>query len=278
MSVCMPNNCWAFSICTENHVRWLLGETRYRHAIEAEKKMGLSKPRAPRVPSAGNPVGIPELYRHCLASEQNSTKLDIGKLKLILAKGLFFGQPLFEPPPTVDESSAINRDTDLRIRRQLWEAKKYRDILDRLRKETKRENRLMLLAWWLSKEEICEPEDIVGSEVLRRLANKTFRFLSVSQFHHADRVREWLPYFEKLLGDFRSHKGAASELARLGYDEAAVRAVGRKRSAIPAACEWLADRRDSVVNVDALTLQNAYSLVCGPKRGSVHKSPRFTEA
>lgn len=31
----VQHNCWAFSICTENRVRWLLAETRYRHAIEA---------------------------------------------------------------------------------------------------------------------------------------------------------------------------------------------------------------------------------------------------
>jgi hypothetical protein len=59
---------------------------------------------------------------------------------------------------------------------------------------------------------------------------------------------------------------------KLGYDERAVLAARRKRSAIPAACEWLADRGDSVSNVDALALQNSYSRVYGPKRRLVHKS------
>ena len=36
-------------------------------------------------------------------------KLDLGKLKLIFAKELLFGRPLFAPPPVVDESSAINK-------------------------------------------------------------------------------------------------------------------------------------------------------------------------
>jgi hypothetical protein len=235
--------------------------------------MSVSKPQAPRPRSAGNQVGIPELYRQCLAAgEQNLTKEDMDKLKLIFAKGLFFDQPLFDPPPTVDESSPINKKIDLKIRRQLWEAGKYRHILDLVRMQTKREDRLLFLAWWLKQEKVCEPEDIVGIEVLRRLAKKTFRFLSACDFYHADRVRKCLPYFERLLTDFGAHKGDMSELAKLGYDEVTIRVARQKRSAIPAACEWLANRRDSVSNVDALTLQNAYSRVYGPKRRSVHKS------
>jgi hypothetical protein len=271
----MPDYGWAFSICTEKRASWLLAETSPRRGIGGEKKMGVSKPQAPRPRSAGNQVGIPELYRQCLAAEQNLTKQDLDKLKLIFARGLFFGRPLFEPPPTVDESSAMKKETDLKIRRQLWVASKYRDILDLVRTRTKREDRLFLLAWWLSQEKVCKPEDIVGIEVLRRLAKKTFRCLSFSDFHHADRVRNCLPYFEKLLTDFGTHKGAGPELVKLGYDEAAIRAARRKRSAIPAACEWLANRCDSVSNVDALTLQNAYSRVYGPKRRSVHKSHTF---
>lgn len=119
--------------------------------------MGVSKPKAPRLRSAGNQVGIPELYRQCLAADQNLTKEDMDKLKLILAKGFFFDRPLFGPPPTVDESSAINKEKDLKIRTQLWEAGKYRDILDLVRVQTKREGRLFWLAWWLHQEKVCEP-------------------------------------------------------------------------------------------------------------------------
>jgi hypothetical protein len=233
--------------------------------------MGVSKPQERRPRSAGSQVGIPELYLQCLAAKQNSMK-DLGKLKLIFVKDLLFGQPLFEPPPTVDESSALDQETDLKFRRQFWEAYKYRHILDLVRAERKREARLLLLAHWLSQENVCEPEDIVGIELLQRLAKKTFRCLSPSDFDHADRVRKWLPYFERLLTDYRAYKGAASELAKLGYDKTAVLAARRKRSAIPAACEWLAARRDSVSNVDAPVLQNSYSRVYGPKRRLVHKS------
>lgn len=235
--------------------------------------MGVSKPQAPRPRSAGNQVGIPESYRQCLAAgEKNLTKEDMDKLKLIFARNLFFDQPLFNPPPMVDESSEINKEVDLKIRRQFWEARKYRDILDLVRMQTKREDRLLFLAWWLKQEKVCEPEDIVGIEVLRRLAKKTFRFLSASDSYHAERVRKCLPYFEKLRTDFGTYKGDVSKLVKLGYNEVAIRAVSKKRSAIPAACEWLANRSNLVSNVGALTLQNAYSRVYGPKRRSVHKS------
>lgn len=97
--------------------------------------MRIGKPQELKDPrSAENQVGIPELYRLCLAEEnQNLAKQDLNKLKLMLAKGYFFAQPFLEPPPTVNESSAINKEADLKIRTRLWDADKYRDILDLLR-------------------------------------------------------------------------------------------------------------------------------------------------
>lgn len=123
--------------------------------------MGVSKPKARRPPSVGNRVAIPELYRQCLAPEQNLTKESMGKLKLLLAKGLFFDRPLFDPPPTVDKSSALKKEVDLKIRTQLWEAGKYRGVLDLVRKQTTRKGRLFWLACWLYQEKVCEPEDII---------------------------------------------------------------------------------------------------------------------
>ncbi len=221
--------------------------------------------------SAGNQVGIPELYRLCLAAEQNSTKQDLGELKLIFAKGFFFDQPLFEPPPTVDESSAINKETDLKIRRQLWEAGKYRHILDLVRTQTAQEGRLFMLAWWLNQEKVCKPEDIIGIEILRRSAKKLFRCLSTADFHHADAVKAWIPYFDRLIPESRVAK-VPSNLVRQGYDENAVWAALKKRSSIAAACEWLAPR----LGVDSPTLANAYSRIYGRKYRAF--CDRFTSA
>lgn len=222
--------------------------------------MGANRPQASRPRSAGNQVGIPELYQRCLAQERNSRQLDLGKLKLIFAKGFFFDRPLFEPPPTVDESSAINKETDLKIRTQLWEAGKYRYVLDLVRTQTTPEGRLFLLAWWLNQEKICRPEDIIAIEVLRRPAKKLFRCLSTADFHHADAVKAWIPYFNRLIPESRLAK-ASPKVVRQGYDEKAVWVALKKRSAIAAACEWLAPR----LGVDSPTLANAYSRIYGHK-------------
>jgi hypothetical protein len=212
--------------------------------------------------SALNRVKPAQLYQQCLSHERDAVKLDFAKLKLMLAKPLFFGQPIFGPPPVVDEASVINKETDLKIRTQLWQASKYRQILRLLRRCSKPEDRLFLLAWWLSQERVCEPEDILGIGALRRMAKKRFRRLSATDFRYADTVRVWLPYFNRLINDFRSK--SVTELVKLGYNEAAAQAAARKRSAIEAACTWLADRPGSI-NVDVPTLRNAYSRVYGTK-------------
>jgi hypothetical protein len=224
------------------------------------RKMGTNKSQATCPLSTENLVGIPELYQRCLADEQNSTQLDLDKLKLILAKGLFFDRPLFEPPPTVDESSAINKETDLKIRRQLWEARKYRLVLELMGTQTTREERLFILAWWLNQEKICKPEDIIGIEELRRPAKKLFRWFSTADFHQAYAVRAWIPYFDRLLQESRVAKDG-SKLVKQGFVENAVWAAFKKRSPIAAACEWLASR----LGVDGATLANAYSRICGRK-------------
>lgn len=163
----------------------------------------------------------------------------------------------------MDPASAINRKTDLAIRTQLWQASKYRNILCLFRRWPGLKDRLFLLAWWLSHEKVCEPEDILGIEVLRKMAKKKFGKLSATDFRHADRVKAWLPYFERLLVD-SAHK-SVSQLVKLGYEETAAQAALKKRSAIEAACEWLASRQNSR-NVDVLTLRNAYSRIYGPKK------------
>jgi hypothetical protein len=226
------------------------------------------KPQAGRPRSPGNQVGIPELYQQCLVAEQRSTKVNWAAVRMIFAKGWLTHRPLFEPPPTMDKSSPTRKATYLKIRRMGWQAAKYRCILDLVRGQRTREERLLVLASWLCQENVCEVQDIVDDQILQRLSKQTFGCFSNSDFRHADRVRSWLPYFERLLTDLRTYKTATAKLLKLGYAEAAVTAANGKRSAIPAACEWLVESRDAVSNVEALTLQNAYSRIYGPKRHS----------
>jgi len=222
--------------------------------------MSVSKQRKPGSQSLGNQPEISGLYQQCLAKQQNSMNKDLGTLKLMLTKAFLFRRPLFLPLPIVDEVPALNNRMDLKIRNQLWEAGKYRDILQALRAQTKQEGRLFVLAWWLSQEKVCEPEDIIGSEMLRRLAKKLFGCLSTKDFQHADAVRAWIPYFDNLIRDFRAGKDS-SKLVKQGYDEKAVWVAVDKRSPISAACDWLAPR----LGVDSPALANAYSRIYGRK-------------
>jgi len=202
-----------------------------------------------------------QLFEACCISEHDALKFDLTVLKFELSKALLFYQPLFEDAPVIDDSSVINRETDLKIRRQLWEASKYRDLLELLRVSNTRETRLFVFAWWLKQENVCEPEDILGREEIQRLTRKRLGFLSKSEFEHADRVRVWLPYFERLLKDLKTTSRA--QLVRSGYEGTAVEASCGKRSAVEAVCSWLSERSPIC---DALTLRNAFSKIYGPKR------------
>lgn len=211
----------------------------------------------------------PELYRQCLECERTLTKENFETLKIMLLKAAYFGRPVFEPPPELDPSS-IKPERDLKIRTAIWEGNKYCDIVEVLRKAKGKDARLFLLAWWLKQENICEPEDLLGPDALRRMANQYFRGFSFTDSRYASLVDTWLPYFEKLLNDLRyaqkSSGGPVPKLVNAGYDELAVQCALRKRSAIAAACEWLVGRETFGRQLDAPTLRNAYSRFSGTRR------------
>jgi hypothetical protein len=217
----------------------------------AEAQMG--------APAAKTPA---QLYEECVTAERDTAHLDLDPIKGVFAKYLFFDQPLFEPAPLINHASAIKKEVDLKIRRRLWQAQKYNDILEVLRRCVDRKARLFVISWWLKQEKVCEPEGILGGEELRKMARKKFWFLSQSEFEHANRVRVWLPYFKSLLKDLDDR--TVAQLVRLGYQSAAVEAARGKRSAVEAACNWLAVR--ALGRVDATTLRNAYSRLYGPNR------------
>jgi len=212
-----------------------------------------------REPQAKSPV---QLYEECATAERDAAKVDLDPIKILFAKFLFFGQPMFDPAPVMNDDPVKDKEADLEIRTQLWQGRKYRDILEYLRLSANREDRLSFIAWWLKLENVCEPEYILGPEELRKKARKKFYFLSESEFENAGRVSAWLPYFERLLRDLDDR--SIAELVRLGYESTAVAASRGKRSAVEAACNWLALSDDG--RVGALTLRNAYSKLYGPKR------------
>jgi hypothetical protein len=209
-----------------------------------------------RDPTSKNPL---QLFEACSAAETEARKFSTDTVKPVLAKLLFFGKPLFEPAPLMDDASAINKEVALKIRRQLWEAGKYRDLLVWLGECKSRDARLFIIAWWLAQENVCQPEDILGSKRMGRMVRKNLGFLSKSEFRHADAVRVWLPYFEQLIVDMRQRNG--DELFTLGYEQGPVDSAKEKRSSVAAACAWLASRN----NADVSLFTKAFSKIYGPK-------------
>jgi len=206
------------------------------------------------------------LYQKCLADEESWTKNDYGKLKVQLFKGYLRNQPFFpngSRPRYAVRNSSKDYKRYLQIRSRLDDCSRYRELLRRLKEAGDRNTRLFLIAWWLTKEDLVEPEDVIGSDELQKRANAMFHFLSSSDFRNADRVRAWLPYFEKLLREWGDRSN--SDLRKKGYEETAVKVASKKRNPVAAACEWLAKSRPSL-NITGPTLANAYSRLYGPKR------------
>ncbi len=162
-----------------------------------------------------------QLYEKCAVVERDSTKVDLDPIKMLIAKALFFGEPLFGPAPVMNPVK--DKAVDLKIRTKLWEAQKYRSILEYLRSCANLENRLFLIAWWLKLENVCEPEEILGFDKFRKMARRKLFFLSDSEFRNAHRVLAWLPYFERLLRDLSGR--SITHLVSLGYEESCVAAT-----------------------------------------------------
>jgi hypothetical protein len=209
-------------------------------------------------------LSIPELYQKCLNNENDWVELDLEPLKISLYKAYVFGQPEFSPAPNVSEcvsTSAGQKERELRITMRLYEGNKYREIRELLKNAPDSRTRRFVIAWWLAQEKICDPEEIIGREEVRRQAKK---MLSLTEFRHADRVRAWIPYFCRLLRDRRTAR-STSTLRGQGYENSAIQSADKKRSPAAAACEWLADNR-AFLNITSAALANAYSRVYGPKR------------
>jgi hypothetical protein len=161
----------------------------------------------------------------------------------------FFSYPLFDPPHDLsDESRESLSDPGV----------KYNFLLLLLRNRRTREERLFILATWLHREGICQPEDLLGKDFspyrLKVLRGSRGR-LSFTGLRQAIIINNWEPYFEQLLLAQRN----GLDLRQLGFDESAIQSALGKRSALAAACEYVCSR----LEVDAPALANAYSRVFG---------------
>jgi hypothetical protein len=204
-----------------------------------------------------------DLFSAFAAAEKAVNNFSLYHFKSAITKSLLFPKPLFESVPVINQSSPFHPEVTLKIRTQLRQAQKYREILDYVAQARSRKGRLFVIAWWLKEEGVCEPEDILDHEWFHRFVKKWCGRISDADFRHADQVRTWVPYFERLLQD-RREQGSA-KLVELGYPSDAVRSCLSRRSAVEAACDWLASR-PGCEGIDAPSFRNAYSRIYGPKR------------
>jgi hypothetical protein len=199
-------------------------------------------------PPQVNEMSPKNLRTRINGQEQRLSDDAFERLEIEFANLRFFNYPLFSPKGVSDESRKWLSDP----------GNKYLYLLLLLKASPSREDRLWILANWLSQEGVCQPKDLLGKDYAqyqRRALRGPRGRLSFTQLRLAWIVDEWKPYFEQLLRARR--KGL--DLRRLGFEESAIRSAIRKRSAIAAACEYIASgsRRDSHA------LANAHSRFLG---------------
>jgi hypothetical protein len=202
-----------------------------------------------------------ELFARCDAKSRVADRETYERVLSLIAGVLTFPDHLFEPEPVLD-STAGDSD-DVKLQRIIRQAARYRDLVQLLKQYPGQKQRWLLLALWLKQEGICGPMDFLPAQVYENLTHEKRAELriSITDVQHYYRVEAWKPYFDGLLQDRRT-KSAMSidldrDLERSGYVADAVDAARKKRSSIPAVCEWLAPR----LCIDATTLRNAHSRV-----------------
>jgi hypothetical protein len=195
-------------------------------------------------------IFLKELHERLRHKEKQLSKDAFKRLQTLFANQRFFCYPLFDR--SCDESLSDP-------------GHKYNSLLVLLRDYPIREVRLLILATWLYREGICQPEHLLGKEFLR-YRQKGLRGsrgrLSLTACRQAFIVDNWKPYFERLLLARRN----GLDLRRLGFDESAIQSAIGKLSARAAACDYVCSR----LGVDVPALENAYSRVFskGKKRNS----------
>jgi hypothetical protein len=167
---------------------------------------------------------------------------------------------------------------------------RYGDLIQLLRSARDSETQWFLLAVWMKQKNIRQPKDFLPAEIYNKLTKdvrKKFRGMSPRDGYFFNLVETWTPYFERLIADFRAIKeknrkamrsgtkgrriDPTENLLRAGYESHTIPIVGKKRSAVAAAYEWLAHRGYG----NEYRIRNAHSLIRSylSKRG--HNVPQL---
>jgi hypothetical protein len=224
----------------------------------------------PLGPGPWNPT---KLFAECSAQEETLRGINMRNVFASMHRFYLFGYPLFgEASNSANEGYplqfTIGRPKSIRKAKVDW---RYAELLRYLKELKDTELRWLLIARWLSEEDICSPEEFLPRGVLRRMLEKARARtmpLSPRDLYHWNLVKIWYPYFEALFIEIgrvpKSHRGPGETLVKLGYLEDAVRWSLGKRSVVQAAAIWL-EQRNTTINsrkrLSARSLENAYSRV-----------------
>jgi len=209
-----------------------------------------------------------DLFVECSAQEKLLAKINMRDYLESLDKFYLFSFPLFgEGSNWANELYPLQFTIGLPKRKSVKgadNAARYSELLSYLKKLDEPELRWLLIARWLYLEGVCEPEDILPSEVLQRVIKRSRRQRmkpSPPDLNLWRLVRIWRPYFEKLLTDRqnepKSYRGPREALLKLGYTQDAIESALDKSSTIQAAASWFELRKVK----DAHTVEKAYSRV-----------------
>ena len=224
----------------ERHVPRLAARTKSKRRDEERARM--TDPKA--------------LYSACEAREKKMNDERLWKaFKLDIVQRLTF-PPL--PPLFIERAAgAVVSDVNsseanlAKLKKAVYQGTQYREIVELLKNCPDNESRFLLLARWLKQESVCEPKDFLPRQVfqtLTRQARQRAKAISLTDWRYFFVINAWKPYFESQIADLRriekADRRVKEGLLKMGYEEQAVVLVmpKRKRSVVPAVCEWLEAR------------------------------------
>lgn len=241
-----------------------------RNTLTSKERSSLSGLYAPV--ALGKPGKNVALNSSCESHEKTIEARPYGERVRGLLKHRLFSTPLFWSEPLGSYKPfekamyqdrfpfdfSIAAPLQLRFSELEW---RYRELVRQLKKLPDMDLRWLLIARWLQQEGICSPEIFLPTQILRRLVKSFGKKspLSPEVLHHWALINCWLPYFEELFRDLReapkTNRGEKLWLTKLGYNSEAIECALGKRSAVPAAADWVEKR----TRIDSRTLQNDYS-------------------
>jgi hypothetical protein len=210
-----------------------------------------------------------QLFAECLAKEQKISVIGVNARLTEILKEKLLTRPLFvdsiageyEPLRRKIEARypydfSIIKPKHLACPEAEW---RREQISERLKRFSRVEFRLLLIARWLAEAGICNAEDVLQKSVLDSLIDKfkKTRGISPTVVYHTRLIKNWVPYFDRLWTDFETRKKlnrVREELVKLGHDPKAV-AVTNRRSRLEAIYKWLGDRK----GITPANLRNSYS-------------------